>query len=163
MKCGELIKSERKRSVRKKGKKKHVKHGRISWWKKCKGRIVFFFTERMKGEKKGKGCQKKNIRPRARQVLGKSGRWLFLLLLLGQNWLYDNAAAEGLQRRTEMMERMRQQEVQVKESRWMEENPQRWRQPKGPDRTEVRKEEKRLRCVLLGGSTWNTEKKYMRR
>ena len=45
----------------------------------------------------------------------------------------------------------------------MEETPQRWRQPKGPDRTEMRKEEKRLRCNLLNGSVWNTEKKYMRR
>ena len=35
-----------------------------------------------------------------------------------------------------MMERMRQQEVQVKESRWMEETPQR---SKGPHRTEMRR------------------------
>ena len=34
---------------------------------------------------------------------------------------------------------------------------------KGPDRTEMRKEDKRLRCILLTGSAWNTEKKYMRR
>ena len=63
-----------------------------------------------------------------------------------------------------MTERMRQnQEVQVKESRWMEETPQRWKQPKGADRTEMRKEEKRLKCTLLNGSAWSTEKKYMRR
>ena len=69
--------------------------------------------------------------------------------VIGQNWLCVNAAAEGWQRRTEMMERMQQQEVQVKESRWMEETPQRWRQPKGADRTEMRKEEKRLKCTLI--------------
>ena len=34
---------------------------------------------------------------------------------------------------------------------------------KGVDRTEMRKEEKRLRCALLNGSAWSTEKKYMRR
>ena len=34
---------------------------------------------------------------------------------------------------------------------------------KGPGRTEMRKEDKRLRCILLTGSAWNTEKKYMRR
>ena len=62
-----------------------------------------------------------------------------------------------------MMERMQHQEVQVKESRWMEEIPQRWRQPKGADTTEMRKEEKRLKCTLLDGSAWSTEKKYMRR
>ena len=34
---------------------------------------------RIKEEKKGKEGRKRNGRPRARQVLGKSGRWLFLL------------------------------------------------------------------------------------
>ena len=33
-----------------------------------------------------------------------------------------------------------QQEVQVKEYRLAEETPQRWRQPKGEDRTETMKE-----------------------
>ena len=37
------------------------------------------------------------------------------------------------------------------------------RTKKGVDRTEMRKEEKRLRCALLNGSAWSTEKKYMRR
>ena len=64
---------------------------------------------------------------------------------------------------TEMMERMQQQEVQVKESRWAEEIPQRWRQPKGEDRTEIKKEERRLKCTLLNGSARSTERKYIRR
>ena len=72
----------------------------------------------------------------------KSGRWLFLLLLLVQNWPCVNAATEGLQKRTEMIEMLQQQEVQV--SRWVEEIPQRWKQPKGEDRTATRKEAKRL-------------------
>ena len=61
------------------------------------------------------------------------------------------------------MERMQQHEVQVKESRWMEEIPQRWRQPEGEDRTEMRKEEKRLKCTSLNGSAWSTERKDIRR
>ena len=56
-----------------------------------------------------------------------------------------------------------QQEVLVKGGRWAEEIPQRWRQPKGADRTEMRKEAERLRCTLLNGSAWSTERKYMRR
>ena len=64
--------------------------------------LTFLHGEDERGkEREG---QKENGRPRDRQV--QSGRWLFLLLLLGQNWLCVNAAAEGLQRRTEMMERM---------------------------------------------------------
>ena len=56
-----------------------------------------------------------------------------------------------------------EQEVQVKESRWVEEIPQRWRQAKGEDRTEMKKEAKLLRCTLLNGSAWSTGRKYMRR
>ena len=59
------------------------------------------------------------------------------------------------------MERWQQQEVQVKESRWAEEIPQRWKQPKGEDRTEMKKEMKLLRRTLLNGSAWSTERKYM--
>ena len=75
----------------------------------------------------------------------------------------SDAAAEGSQRKTEMMKRMQQQEVQVEESRWMEETPQGSRQQKRTDRTEMRKEEKRLKCTLPNGSAWSTEKKYMRK
>ena len=85
-------------------KKKKVKYRR-------KERIVSLFTERIKKKKKEKEGRKRNRRPRARQVLGKAGRWLFLFLLLGQNSICLNAAAEGPQKRTEMMERWRQQEV----------------------------------------------------
>ena len=49
----------------------------------------------------------------------KFGKWLFLFLIVGQNGLSVNAAAEGQQRRTEATTRM-QQEVQVKEHRWTE-------------------------------------------
>ena len=45
----------------------------------------------------------------------------------------------------------------------MKEILQRRKQPKGVDRTEMRKEEKRLKCTLLNGSAWSTKKKYMRR
>ena len=144
-----------------------MKHRRRSWWKKCKERIVLFFTARMKEEKKEKEGQKEgqkeDRRPRTTEVLGKSGRSLFLLISLAQNWLCVNAAEEGLQKRTEMTERWQHQNGQVKESRWAEESPQRWKQPKGEDRTEMKKEAKLLRCTLLNGSAWSTERKYMRR
>ena len=121
-----------------------------------KGRTFLHGEDERGKERKGRP---KGKQPSQRE---RSGRWLFLLLLLGQNWLCANAAAGGLQR-TGMMGRMQQQEDQVKESRWMEETPQRWRQPQGADRTEMRKEEKRLKCTFLNGSAWSTKKKYMRR
>ena len=120
------------------------------------------FTMRRKEDEKEKECRKRDGRSKVRQTLWKSGRWLFLLLLLPENWLCVSAAAEGPQRRTEVMVRV-QQDVQVKGGRWAEEIPQRWRQPKGEDKTEMKKEEKLLRCTLLNGSAWSTEKKYMRR
>ena len=39
-----------------------------------------------------------------------------------------------------------------------EEIPQRWKQPEIEDRTEMKKEAKLLRCTLLDGSAWSTEK-----
>ena len=97
---------KKKWKKKRKKKMKKVKHRRRSWWKKYCEKMASLFTAGRKEENKGKKDQMKNRRPRARQVLGKSGRWLSLLLLLEQNWLCVNAA-EGLQRRTEMMERMR--------------------------------------------------------
>ena len=41
--------------------------------------------------------------------------------------------------------------------------PRKWKRPKGDDRTEMRKEVKRLKCTLPNGSAWSTERKYMRR
>ena len=41
--------------------------------------------------------------------------------------------------------------------------PRKWKWSKGADWTERGKEEKRLKCTLLNGSAWSTEKKYMRR
>ena len=117
----------------------------------------------------------------ARHALAKSRRWLFLLLLVEQNWLCIDAAAEDLQRRTGMLERMQQQEVleEVRsgaESTWrlepegetevpeinfvsdavrgtqvdldgknhlmkrMKEIPKNWRQPKGADWNEMRRD-----------------------
>ena len=54
------------------------------------------------------------------------------------------------------------QEVRIKGSRWAEATPKRWKQPKGEDRIEMKKEARGL-CTLLNGSVWSTEKKHMRR
>ena len=129
---------------------------------KCKESIVSLFILRRKEDVKEKESRKRARRPKVRQTLEKIGRWLFLLLLLEQSWLCVSAAAEGPQRRTEAMVRV-QQEVQVKGGRWAEEIPQGWRQPKGEDRTDMKKEAKLLMCTLLNGSAWSTEKKCMRR
>ena len=67
--------------------------------------------------------------PKAIHAFWKSGRWLFLLLLLGQNWLCIDAAAEDLQRRRGKLKGMQQPEV-LEEARSREENT--WRlEPEG--------------------------------
>ena len=38
-----------------------------------------------------------------------------------------------------------------------------WKRSQGVDLNEMRKEENNLRCALLNGSAWSTERKYMRR
>ena len=70
----------------------------------------------MKKDQKKKEHKKSEGRPKARQALGMFGKWLFLFLIVGQNWLSVSAEAEGQQRRTEAAMRM-QQEVRVKEHR----------------------------------------------
>ena len=107
---------------------------------------------------KREGKQKKVKDPPMRcKLFGKFGKWLFLFLIVGQNWLSVGAAAKGPQRGTEAVMRM-QQEVQIKENRWTEATPKRWMQPNGEGRTEMKKEARRLRCTLLNGSAWSTEK-----
>ena len=87
-----------------------------------------FMAERRE-EDVEKKCRKSDRCPKARHALGKSGRWLFLLLLLGQNWLCICAVAEDLQRRTGMLKSMQQQEV-LAEVRSFEEST--WRlEPEG--------------------------------
>ena len=88
----------------------------------------------MRERKKGR---QRNGTSQSETSNGEVWKMALSLSVLLQNCLCVNAAAEGLQTRTEMMERMQQQEVQVKESRWAEEIAQRWRQPKGEDRTEM--------------------------
>ena len=60
---------------------------------------------------------------------------------------------------------MMQQDVQVKEGRRVEEIPQRWRQPKGEDRTEKKKEVKALRekgkCDIFFGIEFRMRKEEM--
>ena len=50
--------------------------------------------ERRRFEEKSR---ERNKSPRAKQFLGKSGRWLFLLLILLQNWFCVGAAALRLE------------------------------------------------------------------
>ena len=132
-KGGEFKRSGRTRSRRKRRrkyeKKEKAKYRRSSWWKwkQFKERIASFLAVKFGRDGKEEKGRKSDKRTRTGQVLGESGRWLFLFVLLGQNWLCVNAAADGLQIRTEMMARRQQQEVQAKESRWAEEIPQRWK------------------------------------
>ena len=48
-----------------------------------------------------------------------------------------------------------QQEVQIKVSSL---SPKRWKQPKGEDRNEMKREVRVLRCTLLYKATWSAEK-----
>ena len=117
-------------------------------------------SERKEEEVKEKD-KKRNKGPREKQFLGRPGRWLFLLLILMQSWLRVDAAAERLKPKGEGTfadldgKSLREEQ---KDKHYRE-----WKRSKGADWTEMRKEEKRLRCTLLNGSAWSTEKKYVRR
>ena len=81
---------------------------------------------------------------------------------MGQNWLSVSAASEWRQSSTEAMTRM-QQGVRIKESSWTEVLPKRWKQPKEKDGKNMQKDARKFGCTLVNGSSWSTEKKYMRR
>ena len=53
-------------------------------------------SERKEADVKEKG-RKRSKSPRAKQFLGRYGRWLFLLLILVQNWFCVDAAAGRLE------------------------------------------------------------------
>ena len=73
-----------------------------------------------------------------------------------------NAAAEGSQKETAVVFRMRG-EMQFREERQTRSFSYRWKQRKGEDKANVKKEETLTRCTLLNGSAWSPERKYMRR
>ena len=75
-----------------------------------------------------------------------------------QNCVGACTASEEPQSSKEAMTRM-QQVMQIKESSWEEVAPTRRRQPRGEDRTEMKKEARMVRCTLLNGSAWRTERK----
>ena len=96
---------------------------------------------------------------------GKFGKGIFLFFLVeegGQNCVGACTASEEPQSSKEAMTRM-QQVMQIKESSWEEVAPTRRRQPRGEDRTEMKKEARMVRCTLLNGSAWRTERKNMRK
>ena len=105
--------------------------------------MVSPFTTVRKEQKKEKEGRNKERRPRARKVFGKSGRLLFLLFAFGAGLVVSMLQLKDCREGRRMMERMQQQEVQVKGNRWVEEIPQRWKQPNGEDRTEMKKKRKR--------------------
>ena len=131
-------------------------------------------SERKEEDVKEKG-RKRNKSPRAKPFPGRSGRWLFLLLILMQNWFCVDAAVERLEPKGEaevpgiiiVSDAVEGTFVDLGGKSLQEEqkekHPRKWERSKGADWTEMRKEEKRFLCTLLHGSTWSTERKYMRR
>ena len=157
---------EEKWKKRKKRKKKEKEEGEVQkkeMVEEVQRAHHKFVYDKNEERQKEEGKQKtvKNA-PKRRHALGKFGKWLFLFLIVGQTWLSVCAEAEGPLRRTEAVMRM-QQEVQIKENRWTEATSKRWRQSIGKDRTEMKKEARRLRCTLLNGSALSTQKKFLRR
>ena len=97
------------REVEGREKKKEGEAQKKEMVRRAHQKSVFDENEEGKTEKENKRSERRH---KARQTLEKFGKWLFLFLILVQNWLSVSAAAEGAKRRTEAMMRM-QQEVQI--------------------------------------------------
>ena len=78
---------KRRKKNRMKKKAKCKKSTRTRWWSKIRKSFVSAFTRKRKEEEEEKKCRSKARYPKERQGLGRWGRWLLLLLLLGQSML----------------------------------------------------------------------------
>ena len=92
--------------------------------------------------------------------MGKIGKWFFLLLMIGQSLGAVQAASESAQNNRGQMEGM--QGETMKESSWVHMNQRISRQEEKKCRSGKQKESNMLRCTLLNGSAWSTEK-FLRR
>ena len=112
-----------------------MKYRRRSWWKKCKESIASFLTAKRNEE------EKSDKRPRMRQVLGKSGRLFFLLVgVFGTGLAFASMLQQkDCRKERRLMERWQQRRFQAKEGRWVEETTQKWKQPLGEDRTDMKR------------------------
>ena len=145
-------KCKKKRKKKKKERCKEMKR-----LKKFRELFQGVFAKKAEKYREEKVSERRRKQPKVWWTLGKFGKWLFLLLLIGQSWVGADAATEEIQCRCEPMERM-QQEMEVKESSWKDAV---LRQKAGEDRAEMKKEAKLLRCTLHSGSAWSTERKYI--
>ena len=128
--------------------KKEVKYRKSSWWKKFKERVASFLTAKRKEEEKRKA-------ERATNAPDRDKSWRILEDCSFSLCFWDRIGFVSM---------LQQKDCRKgKESRWVEEIPQRWRQPKGEDRTKMKKEAKLLRCTLLLGSAWSTKRKSTKR
>ena len=169
--------SEKKRSGKgRRGKRRTtVEHIRNLWWTKREAKICELpcvGKERRRFERKK--AEKRNKSPKTKQFLGRSGRWLFLLLILMQNWFCVDAAAGRVEPKVRSGSAGNHCRVgcggrHFREPGWRKHS--KGAEGKAPEKVEtdkkeltgLRKEEVRLRCALLNGSAWSTERQYMRR
>ena len=140
---------------RKKRKEKKWKRNKRKKSEAQKKHLVdnFLVSERKEEEVKEKG-KKRNKSPKAKQFLGRSGRWLFLLLILMQNWFCVDAAAGRLEPtgKAEVPEVIIVSDAvegtfvnldgkSLREEQ-KEKHQREWKRSKGVGRTEMRKEER---------------------
>ena len=74
-----------------------MKHRRNLWWTKRKEQFASFLVSERKEEDLKKNAERGTRVHRTNQFLVRSGRWLFLLLTLMQNWFCVDAAAGRLE------------------------------------------------------------------
>ena len=178
LKGGGFRKSEMKRSGKGRSKRKTSDAQKKSLVDEAQRTICELASVCRKGKEKiwGKKAEReRNKSPRTKEFLGRSGRWLFLLLILMQSWFCVDAAAGRLEPKGEaevpeiiiVSDAVEGTFVNLDGKSFQEEHKgkyqREWKRSKGVDRKEMRKEEKNLRCAFENGSAWSTERKYMRR
>ena len=145
LKGGEFRNSERERRGRKRRKKEgDVQKKELVENVQREDRKPVYGEDERGRERKSKG-ERETVVPEQDKSWGNLEDGSFSFCFWSRIGYVSTLQQKDCRKRTEMLKRLQQQEVQVKERRWAEEIPQRWKQPKGEDRTEMKKEVKLVR------------------
>ena len=168
LKGGGFRNSEKKEVEKEEEEKEEtVKHRRNLWRTKRKEQFASFLVPERREEDLKKKGRERNKSPRTKQVLGRSGRWLLVQCRCGSK----EAGAKRGSRSAGNHYRVGCGGRHFREPGWQKTSEgaegrkyqREQKLSKGVGPNEMRKEEKNLRCALFSGSTWSTERKYMRR
>ena len=123
------------------------------WWKKGKKVIESVSSKRVDKNREEKGSKGRTKRPRVRQTWKKLGKWFFLLLILGQNWLSVSAASGRAKK--EYRGHDKDAAKSADQRKQLDRGGSEKVESKSEEKMKMNKDAGKLRCNLVNGSSWS--------